>query len=454
MTTRDRGILLTVALGGMLVPLNSTMVAVALPRIVDDLDTSLAAVSWLVTAYLIAMATLHPVAGKLGDRLGRRPLVLGGLLWFGVASVAAALAPSLEALVVFRVQQAVAGALIFPNAIAVLREIVPAERLGGRLGLVNAALPLGAAAGPPLGGLLLAVMGWRAIFLVNLPLVLVPLALGARTLPRAVRRATASFDVTGAALLCGALSLVALTLTRGGDLPVPAAAAGGTAAALAVALLVVELRRSDPVVNPRLFGSSPFAAATAGVALNNMAMYVTLLAVPLLLVARGGWSSAAIGGTLAVMFAASMVWAPIGGRLADRAGRRLPALCGAAMAAAALLPLAIAPGDLPGAAVVVTLAVAGAGFGLSAGPLQVAAVEAAPEADAGSAAGVFATSRYVGSITGASLLAGPLAPAAAGVSGHGQVFAVLALAATGAALAAVWLPGAPRQRLPAVAGAG
>lgn len=454
MTTRDRGILLTVALGGMLVPLNSTMIAVALPRIVDDLNTSLAAVSWLVTAYLIAMATLHPVAGKLGDRVGRRPLVLGGLLWFGVASVAAALAPSLEVLIAFRVQQAVAGALIFPNAIAVLREAVPAERLGGRLGLVNAALPLGAAAGPPLGGLLLTVMGWRAIFLVNLPLVLVPLALGVRALPRAVRRATAAFDFTGAALLCGVLSLVALTLTRGGDLPVSAAAAGGVAAALAVALLVVELRRSDPVVDPRLFGSPPFAAATAGVALNNMAMYVTLLAVPLLLVARGGWSSAAIGGALAVMFVASVLWAPIGGRMSDRAGRRLPALCGAAMAAAALLPLAIAPGDLPGVAVVVTLAVAGAGFGLSAGPLQAAAIEAAPLADAGSAAGVFATSRYVGSITGASLLAGPLAPAAVGVGGHGQVFAVLALAATGAALAAVGLPGARRQRLAAVAGTG
>ncbi|HEV2752817.1 MAG TPA: MFS transporter, partial [Solirubrobacteraceae bacterium] len=266
MTARDRRLLLTVALGGMLVPLNSTMVAIALPRVVDDFDTSLAAASWLVTAYLIAMATLNPVAGKLGDRLGRRPLILGGLLWFGVASAGAALMPSLEALIAFRIQQAVAGALIFPNAIAVLREVVPAERLGGRLGLVNAALPLGAAAGPPLGGLLVALGGWRAIFLVNLPLVVVPLALGARALPRAVRRAAAAFDLTGAALLCATLSLVALTLTRGGDLPVPAAAAGGVAAALAVALLVVELRRSDPVVNPRLFGSPPFAAATAGVA--------------------------------------------------------------------------------------------------------------------------------------------------------------------------------------------
>ncbi|HSD79818.1 MAG TPA: MFS transporter, partial [Solirubrobacteraceae bacterium] len=181
----ERAVLATVALASLLVPLNSTMLAVALPRVVDDLGTSLTSASWLVTSYLIAMASLQPVAGKLGDRLGRRPLVLGGLAWFGVASAGAALSGDLVLLVAFRLQQAVAGALFFPNAMALLRDTVPAERLGARMGLVGAALPLGASAGPPLGGVLLAVGGWQAIFAVNLPLVAIALALGARAIPRA-----------------------------------------------------------------------------------------------------------------------------------------------------------------------------------------------------------------------------------------------------------------------------
>ena len=107
-----RAVVWTAALAGMLVPLNSTMIAVALPRLVDDLHASLRSVTLLVTAYLVAMAALQPVAGRLGDRFGRRPLLLGGLAWFAAASAGAAVAGGLEVLVVFRVQQAIAGALI------------------------------------------------------------------------------------------------------------------------------------------------------------------------------------------------------------------------------------------------------------------------------------------------------------------------------------------------------
>ena len=99
-SSSERGILITVVLGTMLVPLNSTMIAVALPRVISDLHSTLSSAGWLVTGYLIAMASLQPAAGRLGDRLGRRPLILGGLAWFGVASLAAALAPDVQLLIV------------------------------------------------------------------------------------------------------------------------------------------------------------------------------------------------------------------------------------------------------------------------------------------------------------------------------------------------------------------
>jgi MFS family permease len=147
-------VVVTVALGTMLAPLNSTMIAVALPGVMDDFDAGLASAGWLVTAYLIVMASLQPVAGKIGDRVGRRCLVLGGLTFFGLASLGAAIAPNLWLLLGFRVLQAVAGALIVPNGVALVRAVVPEARRGARFGLMGAGVAMAAALGPTVGGLL------------------------------------------------------------------------------------------------------------------------------------------------------------------------------------------------------------------------------------------------------------------------------------------------------------
>ena len=168
---REDVLVATVALGAVLAPLNSTMIAVALPAIADELAAGPAAAGWLVTAYLIAMASLQPVAGRLGDRLGRRRLILWGLAGFGLASLAATLAPNLPLLIVLRVAQAVSGAVVLPNGDALLREIVPDERRAGRFGLIGSAIGLAAAVGPLVGGALVSTTGWRAMFAINLLLV-------------------------------------------------------------------------------------------------------------------------------------------------------------------------------------------------------------------------------------------------------------------------------------------
>ncbi len=136
-TGGERAVLVTVALSALLAPLNSTMIAVALPQIVDDFDTTVGTAGWLVTSYLLALAVVQPVAGKLGDRHGRRGFVIGGLVVFGLASLGAALAPSLAFLIVFRVAQAVSGAVVFPNGAGLIRELVPAARRGGAFGIVG-----------------------------------------------------------------------------------------------------------------------------------------------------------------------------------------------------------------------------------------------------------------------------------------------------------------------------
>src|SRR3990170_2348189 len=171
------------AIGTILLPLNSTMVVVALPRIASDLGAEVAAAAWLLTAYLIAMASLQPLGGRFGDRFGRRRIMLGSLLYFGVVSALAPLAQDLVALTIVRLNQAVALSLFGPNALALLRDEVPERGRGAQFGLVSGAAGFGAALGPPLGGVL-ASFDWRLLFLVNVPIVLALGALAWRVLPR------------------------------------------------------------------------------------------------------------------------------------------------------------------------------------------------------------------------------------------------------------------------------
>ena len=193
----DRAVLAAVALSGTLLPLNSTMLAVALPDIASGTGGGVAASSWLVTSYVVAMATLGAVRRPpRRPRSGAAACCCGACSASPLASAAAGLAPSLELLIVARLGQAVAGSLVFPNAIALLRDALPDGRRAAGFGLLGSAVGAAAAVGPVLGGLLVGAFGWRAIFLVNVPVVgaavdaVAALAAGRRRprLPAATRR--------------------------------------------------------------------------------------------------------------------------------------------------------------------------------------------------------------------------------------------------------------------------
>lgn len=437
----ERAALITVALATMLAPLNSTMIAVALPHVITEFGADMASAGWLVTAYLITMASLQPVAGKLGDRLGRRRLILGGVAYFGLASLGAAMASSLPALLFFRVQQAIAGAVALPNGAALVRELVPAGRRAGRFGLVGAAIALAAAAGPPLGGLLVGTAGWRAIFTVNLLLIIPALVLGWRAIPsKPVRRADHPFDLAGAVLLSAALVAAAGLLTYGPKTQSALLPMLGLALAmLAGIFLWRELRHPDPVLQPRFFGRRAFAAANAAIAFSNLAMYSTLLAIPLLLSRWAHWRSMEVGLVLAAMSGGMVIFSPVGGRLADRLGRRWPTVAGLSLLTLGLLPLALVGTGITTMALLGGLGLAGAGLGLSSAGLQTAALEAVAPGESGVASGVFSTSRYLGSIVGSSVLAGLLGPAGDGLTGFGVIFLMAVSAALLSALVSVGL---------------
>lgn len=430
-------------LGVFLAPLNSTMIAVALPDIMLDFDVGISSAGWLITAYLIAMASLQPLAGKLGDNFGHRAMVLSGLSVFGLVSIGAAFAPTLPLLLVFRVLQAVSAALIVPNGSALLREILPAHRRGAGFGLLGAGIAVAAALGPPLGGILVEVAGWRAIFYVNLLLVVPAVLIGLKHLPR-VRTAAVKreFDIYGAMVmpvLLIASAWILISFSKGAN---PWTIGFGVPLVVVGAILFgrYEQRHSDPIFQLNFFRRRPFAASAAGIGFANLSMYSLLVSIPLLLSSRDE-SSLRIGLVLFVMSAGMVLSSYVGGRMIDRLGRRVPTTSGLIILAVGVLPIALAGQDVSIATLLVGLALVGLGLGLASPGLQTSGVEAVESGQAGSAAGLYSTSRYLGSIIGSAVIAGILGASDVDVDGLGLVFLLSFVAAVIAAVVSLGLRG-------------
>ncbi|MCH7970440.1 MAG: MFS transporter [Chloroflexi bacterium] len=425
------------------------MIAVALPGIVDDFGASFASATWLVTAYLVVMASVQPLAGKIGDGIGRRKLILGGLVLFLAVSTGAALAPSIWLLLAFRVGQALAISVVLSNSYAVLRQVVPASRRGRTFGIVEAATGLSAATGPLVGGLLITVADWRAIFFVNIPVVLLAIVLGWRSLPRDSRRGEwREFDYKGAVLLPASLVSIAvffLLLARGGG-PGQYVPVGIGAIALSALLLKLELAHSDPVIQPRLFKIRGFAAPSLGVGTSNLAMYSLLLVIPLLLTARRNYSPLEIGLILTSLTVGMALLSPIGGRMADRFGRRKPVVIGLSITAIATLLPAITGSSIGVVPLILGLGVIGLGLGLSTAGMRTSALESVASRDAGSVAGTYSTSRYFGSIVGSAMLAGLIGVNRSNTDGIDLVFIVVAAAAFTAVIAVLFMESRPEMR--------
>ncbi|MGH9036832.1 MAG: MFS transporter, partial [Acidimicrobiia bacterium] len=427
----ERRVLLAVMLGACLAPLNSTMLLVALPEVLDDFSADLSSGGWLITSYLIAVAALQTPAGKLGDRIGHRRVFAGGLVAFMAATAAAAAAPNLPALIAFRMSQGVAIAGVFPNGWAMLRRSVPPGRLASRFAVVGSVLSVSVAVGPPLSGVLVDLGGWRSVFLINLAVAGPALVLARRIREVPVPERVGAYDLAGAlgwgALLVATAGLLNVS-THGAGSPLLLAVGLALVAGAGVALVRRALRHPDPVLQPRFFIRPAFAAASAGIGFGNLAWYLTFIVVPLVLKERPGATGLRTGLVLSASALLFVVLVPLGGRLADRLGRRRPAVAGMSLFVAGLVPLPIAGAGIALPLLVACLMVTGAGFALATPAMQAAALDAVRPEESGAASGVYATSRYLGSILGSSLLA------AAGDPTGRTVFAMLLAGGVAAAL--------------------
>jgi EmrB/QacA subfamily drug resistance transporter len=389
-------------LASSLMPLNSTMIAVALPEIAREFARPPGTVAQAVVAsYLVAAIVLQGPGGKLGDRLGHRRVLSLGLALVAVGAVLGVVAPALGVLAVARVLMAAGGAAIVPATVALLRIELPPQRRGRAFGLFGAVMSLAAGIGPVVGGELVRAFGWPSIFAANLPVIgLVAVLTATGRTRRAESQDRPRFDVVGTVLLTATLAALVLGLESTGR---TAAVLLGACAALLVPLVWWERRVTDPVVAFGLFGSVAFTAGSLLVAFQNLVMYTLLFELPLVLAALVAVDSAATGRLLVAMTAVMILASPIAGRLTDRIGARLVAVGGTVACLAAVGLLATA--DLSSLrSLVLPLAVLGLGVGLATPAAQSASLAAVPREGSGAAAGIGSTMRYLGGVVGVALL--------------------------------------------------
>lgn len=433
-------------LAALLTPLNSTIVAVALPAISADMDSTPADVTrWLVTSYLAVCILAQSPAGKAADMWGYGRILTLGRLTFLIGTLAAALAPSLPVLAAGRVLMAVGGALTIPTVFAELSTRVPKARRGFIFGLFGAAMGAAAAVGPLLGGLVTTHFGWQAVFYVSIPIIaasflLVPPILVEHTGAAAGDREPQSgrrFDIVGSILLALAILALVAAVERINTDGVWFAAG---AVVIGVLFVLRERRHGDSVLDVQLFRRHAFAAGTAIIALHNLVLYSMLLLLPFVLAASdsGGSGATALsaGGTLLLFTAAMVLAAPVGGQLSDRIGARIIAAGGSLLATAGALIFAITGGGV----IAVSLVLMGAGVGLATSPAQAAALAAVRSSQAGIAAGALSTMRYLGGVVGSGLV---VLLAETGFLDDPRML-IFPAALLISAVAALWLPGVDR----------
>lgn len=401
-----RWLLAATVLASGIVFLDGSIVSLALPAIDRDLGAGVAGLQWTVNGYTLSLAALVLVGGSLGDRLGRRRIFMVGTAWFGLASVLCALAPTIELLVLARVLQGIGGALLTPGSLAIIAAAIHPDDRGRAIGIWSGLSGVTTAVGPLVGGWLVELAGWRAVFWVNLPLVLAVLFIASRHVPES-RGSNDRIDVTGAAIT--AASLAALTYGLVEELWLPSL--------LGVVLLVVfvlhQLRTPHPLVPMELFTDRVFTAAN----LCTFGIYAALSGSMFLLVLQlqyvAGYSPLEAGLATIPATILMLLFSGRAGAFGQRVGPRVPLTLGPWIAAAGLL-LYLRVGEgasmwldvLPGAVVF------GAGLTLLVAPLTTAVLAAAPDERSGTASGINnAVARTAG------LLAVAAIPPLAGIAG-------------------------------------
>lgn len=382
------GPLVAIIVGIFMVILDGTAVNVALPKLQEEFDRTLSLVQWTVIGYSLSQAAVIPLAGWLSDRFGAKRIFLISVGLFTVGSVLCAMATSAEMLIAFRIIQGAGGGVVLPIAMAFIYRLAPSDKVGAVMGMMGVPILLAPALGPILGGWMVEYFQWHWIFLINLPIGVIGIMLGIRTLPNIERQTVAALDMLG--MIFGPLAFAALVygVSHGGtpdeanqlQWTHPYTLTGiGIGLVALIIFIAVELRRNNPLLELRVFRSGNFTRGIIVQWISQIAMFGTMFLVPLFLQQAKGYSPFETGLIMLPQAIASGVFMPIGGKLFDRFGARPLVIAGMAFVTISAILLSNISADDGIIAVMLPLGLLGAGMGLFMMPLNTHLIQAAPQ---------------------------------------------------------------------------
>ncbi len=424
--------LAAMSLGFGVVQLDVTIVNTAMPAIGASLEASIPELQWIVSAYTIAFAAFILTAGALGDRLGAKKVFMAGFAIFTVASLACALAPTPSILIGARAIQGVGAAILVPNSLALLNHAFQDEKERGRaVGYWAAGASLALTAGPFVGGALVALAGWRSIFLVNLPIGMAGLWLTSRCVGETPGGRGHDLDLTGQVLAIAVLGSLAYAIIEVGNLGL-AGMGALTAFAIFLAAIILfvlrEAKTSEPMLPLSLFSNEIFARITIVGLLVNVAFYGLIFVLSLYFQTVAKRSAFEAGLAFIPMMGAVLPANLLASRVSERFGARAAIAAGAAICASGCAALLWIAPDTSYGAMVAQLVAIGAGLGLLVPPLTSALLGSVGKEKSGIAAGVLNATRQSGSVIGVALFGAIVARAGHFVAGvHSVLLICIAL---------------------------
>lgn len=437
-TNQTRWTLAALASSLLLASLDTSIANTALPTIAHAFHASFHGVQWVVLAYLLAITTLIVSAGRLGDLMGRRRLLLLGIGGFTLSSAACGVASTLAALIAARAIQGLAAAVMIALSIAFVSDAVPKEKTGSAMGLLGTTSAIGTALGPSVGGMLIAAFHWRAIFFVNIPIGCLAIFLAWRFLPADAQRPSrerARLDLPGTALLALTLGAYALAMTRGPLALLFVAAAG------VVTFVLVEMRVASPLVSLALFRRRTLSEGFAMSIFVTTVVMATLVVGPFYLSDSLGLSAARAGLVLSCgPLVAALTGIPAG-RIVDRLGTQRTTVAGLLAMLLGSSMLAMLRPAFGVAGYIAPIAILTAGYALFQAANNTAVMTDAGAEQRGVVSGLLNLSRNLGLITGTSMMGALFA-----FGGMSLTFAV----AAALMLAALLVAAARFIRLPAI----
>jgi EmrB/QacA subfamily drug resistance transporter len=398
--------MLGIGLGVFMATLDASIVNISLPTLVEDLNTNFATITWVVLSYVLVLTSLMLGAARLGDMIDKKKLYMIGLALFTLSSLLCGLSPDVNWLIGFRALQGAGAAMTQALGAAIISEIFPAKERGRALGLIGSTVSTGIAIGPPVGGLLIGLIGWRSIFLVNVPVGILTLLVVSRFVPSSPTRPGQRFDAMGALILFATLACYALGMTLGQQQGFDNPLTSGLVIAAVVGIIFFiysQLHIQQPMIDLRIFRNVLFSLNLVMgflVFIVMAGMYI----MPFFLTLVKGFPIQQVGLMMMANPIAMGLVAPVAGTLSDRFGSRGISLLGLVMIIIGCLTISSINENVTALGFVARLIPFGIGMGLFQSPNNSAIMGAAPRDRLGVASGLLALARTLGQTTGVPLM--------------------------------------------------